>query len=418
MREVNRGEIKRMEIGWIDFSHEDRKKALAILQTLQEEGAVDELGIGVIRDAFANYFFPGTSTLHTRAKYLLIVPYIVHDALAHRKGKSAERVIIDINRRERVCAERMLANGGKDDRIIGRNALRNGEWVKRPPSDIYWNGIRTYEIFRTGEYPDMSLDDFIRFSCKRMDDPVRFIGKDRTAGDNDYDDADAHVARDFPFFDIEDLYEDGWDEDPHIELTKKEAAYLRRKILTSPRVSNTLMGYVLAHNIALEEYEDFGALYEDIRGKLPAALEEMMKLASDFNYLVFAARVRYNWILTGGEGEEAVRLWRYCADNIDKIALVDVDRIRTLEIMLRCKEDVFAFLQKLKNAFLSRKFELVDELIKNQEVEIKGEDRAKLRHPEKVAEGSWVGGYRLDYRMSDAGAILKDIINVMGGDRC
>ena len=86
MREVNRGEIKRMEIGWIDFSREDRKKALTILQTLQEEGAVDELGIGVIRDAFANYFFPGTSTLHTRAKYLLIVPYIVHDALAHRKG--------------------------------------------------------------------------------------------------------------------------------------------------------------------------------------------------------------------------------------------------------------------------------------------------------------------------------------------
>ena len=405
-------------LGWIDFSRDDRKRTLTILQTLQEEGAVDELGIGVIRDVFANYFFPGTSTLHTRAKYLLIVPYIVHDALAHRRGKSPDRVIIDIDNRERACAKKMLENGRKDDRIIGRNALRNGEWVKRPPSDIYWNGIRTYEIFKTCEYPDMSLDDFIRFSCKQMDDPRRFMGKDRSAGDDDYDDPDSLVARVFPFFDIEDLYEEGWDENPHIELTEREAAYLRMKILTSPQASKSLMGYVLAHNVALEEYEDFGALYEALRKELPGDIAEVMKLASDFNYLVFAARVRYNWILTGGRGEEAVRLWRNCVDDIDKVALVDIDKIRTSEMMVRCREDVFTFLRNLRNAFLSRDWEKADRLITEQEVEIKGEDRAKLKHPEKVAEGSWIGGYKLDYRMRDAGAILKDIISVVGGSRC
>ena len=54
-----------MQLGWIDFSKEDRQKAFDVINLLSEQGAVDELGIGVIRDAFANYFFPGTSTIQT-----------------------------------------------------------------------------------------------------------------------------------------------------------------------------------------------------------------------------------------------------------------------------------------------------------------------------------------------------------------
>ena len=65
-----------MQLGWIDFSKEDRDKVHDVMNLLQEQGAVDELGIGLVRDAFANYFFPGTSTVQTRAKYFLIVPYL------------------------------------------------------------------------------------------------------------------------------------------------------------------------------------------------------------------------------------------------------------------------------------------------------------------------------------------------------
>ncbi|MEX2417466.1 MAG: DUF6361 family protein [Actinomycetota bacterium] len=36
----------------------------------REEGSVDEIGVGVIRDAFADMFFPGTSTIQTRAPVL------------------------------------------------------------------------------------------------------------------------------------------------------------------------------------------------------------------------------------------------------------------------------------------------------------------------------------------------------------
>ena len=70
-----------MQLGWIDFSKEDRQKAFDVINLLSEQGAVDELGIGVIRDAFANYFFPGTSTIQNRAKYFLIVPYVLREAV-------------------------------------------------------------------------------------------------------------------------------------------------------------------------------------------------------------------------------------------------------------------------------------------------------------------------------------------------
>ena len=66
-----------MEIGGIDFNKTDRDKVLNVIKLFSEQGAVDELGIGTIRDAFANTFFPGTSTIQTRAKYFFIVSYLL-----------------------------------------------------------------------------------------------------------------------------------------------------------------------------------------------------------------------------------------------------------------------------------------------------------------------------------------------------
>ena len=68
-----------MQLGWIDFSKSERSKVLSVLDLLQEKGTLDELGIAPIRDGFANIFFPGTSTIQTRAKYFLIVPYALWD---------------------------------------------------------------------------------------------------------------------------------------------------------------------------------------------------------------------------------------------------------------------------------------------------------------------------------------------------
>ena len=59
---------------WLDYSEQDRRKMLDVVSLFGESDTRDELGIGVVRDAFANLFFPGTSTLQTRARYFLFVP--------------------------------------------------------------------------------------------------------------------------------------------------------------------------------------------------------------------------------------------------------------------------------------------------------------------------------------------------------
>ena len=70
-----------MQLGWIDFSKSERSKVLSVLELISERGTLDELGIASIRDGFADLFFPGTSTIQTRAKYFFIVriksPYII-----------------------------------------------------------------------------------------------------------------------------------------------------------------------------------------------------------------------------------------------------------------------------------------------------------------------------------------------------
>jgi len=46
------------------------------LALFKERGTRDELGLGAVRDNLAEALFPGTSTIQTRLRYMLIVPRI------------------------------------------------------------------------------------------------------------------------------------------------------------------------------------------------------------------------------------------------------------------------------------------------------------------------------------------------------
>lgn len=92
-----------MQIGWIDFSKRDRDKVLDILQLFAEKTAMDELGIGSVRDAFANIFFPGTSSIQTRAKYFFIVSYLLREAGSGNVGMDVDKVMEWVHNKEKEC---------------------------------------------------------------------------------------------------------------------------------------------------------------------------------------------------------------------------------------------------------------------------------------------------------------------------
>ena len=52
---------------------------LEAVRQFRDSDTLDEVGIGGIRDAFAELLFPSMSVLHTRARYLLFVPWIYLD---------------------------------------------------------------------------------------------------------------------------------------------------------------------------------------------------------------------------------------------------------------------------------------------------------------------------------------------------
>jgi hypothetical protein len=61
---------------WLDHDTTDRERMNRILALFRERDTRDELGIGVIRDLIADELFPGTSTIQTRLRYMLFVPWI------------------------------------------------------------------------------------------------------------------------------------------------------------------------------------------------------------------------------------------------------------------------------------------------------------------------------------------------------
>ena len=100
-----------LQFGWIDFSNDQRNKVMSVISLLSEPDAVDELGIGMVRDGFSNIFFPGTSTIQTRAKYFLLTSYLLVE-LEKQKGMTPDKLIKQLNHEELNMIE-IVENGSE-----------------------------------------------------------------------------------------------------------------------------------------------------------------------------------------------------------------------------------------------------------------------------------------------------------------
>lgn len=402
-----------MRIGWIDFSKDERDKALGILHLLQEQGAVDELGIGIVRDAFADTFFPGTSTLITRAKYYVVVPYIIQEGVSEglRRGWTAKVTMDWINGEERKLGERLyrLHTGERESGIIGQMALVHKGWVKRSPSELYWNGIRRFGICGESE---LSLAQYIEGALAVGRSRGRGLGTEFVGEENEGDDIDAGRVLRLKPFDIRAIYRKSWRGDVDITLRHDEAVYLRDKICGS--IDGSVFSCALRNHIDLKKHNgDFESFSQEMSRYVDASNVTRLRLAVAFMKIVYLARVRYNAILQGDRSDKAVQRWNEFDDWSgcpDRDMMIEI--LRSLELYGRPQ---YARLQR----FLLDLVEMLpearrspacwDELIRRRETEIKGASRAKLAHPEKYSADNWVGGDFLEYRLSDAARILDDI---------
>ena len=147
-------------LSWIDYDSEAQQRAQRILTLFKERNTRDELGFGSIRDAISETLFPGTSTIQTRLRYMLFVPWM-YQRLEDRHVSPSR--IRDYSRWEQLNLSATLKKNTRGEvGIIGASA---GDSLTRLPSEIYWLGLERWGIRvfpgTEGQY-QRSLDDIYR----------------------------------------------------------------------------------------------------------------------------------------------------------------------------------------------------------------------------------------------------------------
>ncbi|MCK6611428.1 MAG: DUF6361 family protein [Bacteroidia bacterium] len=279
------------EIGWIDFSNKDRKKAQQLLAIIRPEGQLDELGVGYLRDALANQLFPGISTIQTRAKYFFIIPFILREyqklSLKEKRRTTARQFLKEQEHSIKNYLREMY-NRQEGLGIIGVTLSKN-QYIKRNPSEIYWNGLQVYGFMNDKQ---LSLDQYLRnLSAQHA------LEKAKTPDEED---------------DLDSTYEEvlhinvpvnnNWFSELSIELTADEADFFHSQIVqVSTRHPASLLPVLLqseelgeAFSVS-ENFQQFVAV--SLEYDLNKEVKDLLILSHDFALLMEGIHLLYNHLL-------------------------------------------------------------------------------------------------------------------------
>jgi hypothetical protein len=261
---------------WLDFSDQDRKRALDALDMFRDEETRDELGLGVIRDAFADRLFPGTSTVQTRVRYFLFVPWLFRVLRPGDRERFAQRT-----RQLQDQLRRSLMKGGESLGVIGYLAGGN---VRRLPSSVYWRGLQRLAVLRfNGSEADYGRQLRSAEPSLRNDDGEPVAGADRTVWDARLPNAP-----------------EGWLDATNFKLSPEESGYLIDQV--SFAAPSSLLAHLL-HVAGPPSETNFP--WEHVPpAQLPQALSEEVNHAQNFSEGMHGASLLYNLMLAREKGSD------------------------------------------------------------------------------------------------------------------
>ena len=252
---------------------------LDVVDLFREHGTRDELGLASVRDAFADRFFPGTSTIQTRARYFLIVPWVFKRLEEKMVGQA--NIATRARRAETTIIEAIEASDDSDGNIgkFAKGAL------KRLPSSVYWQGLWVWGIRlfpgSIAQY-QRSLD---RHHGQRARHAAR--GEERDSEHDDLMASNWHGGLVAPPEDFPSACS--------LRLSRGEADYLCERIILSSRCSGSLLA-ALAQSPRRADDVEFVWDHPDAAG-FPHELVEPLAHARGFSELMHGAVLLYNLIL-------------------------------------------------------------------------------------------------------------------------
>lgn len=387
--------------GWLDQDDAQRKAMLSVVELFKDEGTVDELGIGAVRDFFADSLFPGTSVLLTRARYLVMIPWLLRATCATSKDPAAG--LVHLRQLEGRLIHSLL-NGGETDGVIGRQAK---EKLKRMPSTAYWAALGHFGV----RDPKLTIEGLLRTEIgarRRLskvdtpDDP----GAEREAGPRS-------LHPDLPPA-PEDLLEAA-----KLTLTTREADFLSEQIRKT--TSTSLTAWLLEHGVPPE---DGYAWEQSAVSTFPDRIQTLLDAGRRFHTVVHGAALAYNRMLaTARRDDELIQTYD------DHINEWHEELELTAPLAGWSTPDLWALVREggktvagPTQAFLSAWVREIEHhgvdacrtprtrtLIKDRELALK-RGRARLVNPDALT--SWTGAsglVRLDYRWFVAARLVRDI---------
>lgn len=265
---------------WVDFAEDDRRRMMEILHLFHEKEIREELGIGTVRDAFSDIFFPGTSTLHTRAKYFLFIPWIF---LKHEEKRTKSDRIEEYSRYDEISLIRALIRSGEDEGVIGKVA---GGSLKILPSYMYWSGLGRWGIRRF----DGSLYQYFKSL-----DGLYYYKKNIVKSD------DKEIVSTIPYTWDQNLppRPSYFPEDITLSLLPYEADYLRERIVTNCRES------LLAFLVDKTEPTDVDYIWlHPQSSEFPEIHANQIQHAKNFSLVMNGASLLYNLMLSEKRNNE------------------------------------------------------------------------------------------------------------------
>jgi hypothetical protein len=388
-------------IAWLDTSVDEQRRIRELIAMFAQPGALDELGIGQIRDVMSNALFPGTSVLFTRARYLLLVPW---SFMSTRGGaRSATDAKARAERSERILIETLRGTGQRG--VIGAVA---GAKVKTLPSAIYWHGLQTFGILCRDVAPDgLSLTSIDRDAVDELPARAR----------DDWYPTIPPVPEGFP-----------GKLDGGLDLKPEEAVWLRERIL------NAVPDSLVAHMVAADQHPDPGSGYpwtEPICASVTGRTRDILQQAHLFSLIMKGASTLYavlvgeayeregfNAVAEPAEGHrESFRSWatdleeeRHKLDNWDLGGFWRFVRAENPRVSPLTTSFVTAWVDVVRQENVSTVLD--DEgargLIAGRERAAKGR-QARLTNSKLL--GMWGGGgpAGLDYRWPNVKTLVSDI---------
>ena len=385
-----------MQLGYIQSSKEEQARAMQVLKMTSESVALDELGIGRIRDAFADCLFPGISTLQKHIKYFSLMPQVYRKAIERRYNRQAE-VRAEIVRLERIMTKNLYEGSSVKWGITGSDTIGkgSGSYVKYDPAYIYNSGLQTFEILRS-----LQVVELIYAASKALHAaPKKYRSDDDETADDAAEQAGIYQFCSFPQVDYD------FTKSCSLDLTAADQAFITDHVLKARACQGTLLRWLVDNpQIALpKEFAHLRAC------SLPQELASIQDLAQRFADFIYMVHVRYNYIFSNYQDEEMRKeffqlLEAYKQSGTDIDVVLAAVNIRENSAKWFCKE----IAHYLTTGEIEENGAL-DQAIVNRERRVKG-SRRKIGNPAYVYNPhNRIHYYKLTYRWETVRQFMDEL---------